>query len=898
MTLVNRQLELEAIAGRPISATQAAKMTPPALAATQVVRKRICDRVCAATDARLVVLQAPVGFGKTTAMLQCRAALAAQGVNTAWITLERSDNQPGQFVASMELAVRQLSAAGEREPFSARVLEWLLRSSVPFAIFLDNMDLIDEESILALLRSVIERLPRGGRIIIGARTAPRLGLARLRGLGMLLELDADDIRFTREETEQYFRLRCLPGLSQDSVRRLHEKTEGWIVALCLAAISIERQGDGGDFVERFSGSAWAIADYLTEEVLASQPEDVRRFLLHTSILKQLDASICQALLPDIDAQAMLGVLDKQGLFLLPAAGHGQTWRYHTLFADYLQSRLVLEKIETIAGLHLAAARWYESRQRPVPAIGHAIEGGDYALAMSLLRPNARRLLEDGRMRLLARWFRAIPPSMLRENPELEVMSIWATLFTRGPWDAADELARSGRQASGAASVTAHLNALNPTILAMQDRLDEARAAGLEGLARMPTGDRFADTILCNVMANVMMFHGEDQEAQRLLDEARRLQGSGIFNHMFAEALEGMLCLQRGRLQEAMIRFRSAPHATDDAPRRYANGNVWAGALYAAALYEVNDVEGADQLLGDYLPIISTLALPDHTIIGHTLAARIAFIQNDAPRAFDIVASLENIGHRRQNARFVAGAKLERSRLHLLQDDARAALGELERAAALPVWERIGRQHLPAQEVEYLALARLRWEIHFGDAAGALPALEREIDAAIDQCRILRAIRLRVLKSLALQRSGDLPAAMETLAGVLHHASREGFIRLLLDEGQKLAQLVGLFYASIEEMPARSSDAALASYVQRLMRAFGPAAVAPAVGAARPMEALTQKEIKVLQLVADGHSNSAISKKLIISDSTVRTHLRNVNSKFNARSRTEAVAIGRRLHIIR
>lgn len=797
----------------------------------------------------------------------------------------------------MELAVRQLSAAGEREPFSARVLEWLLRSSVPFAIFIDNMDLIDEETILALLRSVIERLPRGGRIVIGARTAPRLGLARLRGLGMLLELDADDIRFTREETEQYFRLRCLPGLQHDAVRRLHEKTEGWIVALCLAAISIERQGVGGDFVERFSGSAWAIADYLTEEVLASQPEDARRFLLHTSILKQLDVSICQALLPDIDALAMLRSLDRQGLFLLPATGQEQTWRYHTLFADYLQSRLVLESIETIAALHLAAARWYAERQRPVPAIDHAIESGDYALAMTLLRPNARRLLEDGRMGLLARWFRAIPPSMLREHPELEIMSIWATLFTRGPWVAADELARSARPDAEDAGGMAHRNALHPTILAMQDRLEEARAAGVEGLARMPAGDRFADAFLCNVMANVFMFTGEDGEAQRMLDEARRHQGGGVFNHMFAEALEGMLCLQRGRLQEAVIRFRSAAQTTGPASHGYAKGNVWAGALYAAALYEMNDLEGADQLLGVHLPLISTLALPDHTIIGHVIAARIALTQHDIPRAFDLVAGLENIGHRRQSARFVASAKLERSRLHLLQGDAQAALGELERAAALPVWDRIGRQHLPAQEVEYLELAQLRWEIHFGDAPGALPALEREIAAALDQRRLLRAIRLRALKSLALQRSGDLPGAMETLAGVLQHAAREGFMRLLLDEGHRLAQLVGLFHASMEDMPARSCDAALASYVQRLLRAFGPVA-APAAGGAPPMEALTQKEIKVLQLVADGHSNSAISKKLVISDSTVRTHLRNVNSKFNARSRTEAVAIGRRLQIIR
>jgi LuxR family maltose regulon positive regulatory protein len=267
--------------------------------------------------------------------------------------------------------------------------------------------------------------------------------------------------------------------------------------------------------------------------------------------------------------------------------------------------------------------------------------------------------------------------------------------------------------------------------------------------------------------------------------------------------------------------------------------------------------------------------------------------------FETVTALERLGHQRRLPRLVVSAKLERSRLFLLQGEAQASKEELERAADSPVWERLERERLPAHEIESLKLAHIRWDIHFGDVRDALAPLQREIEEATAQSRFLRVMRLRVLQSLALQRSGEPSAAMETLADVLRKASREGFMRLLLDEGAAVGKLVRLFYGTLEVMPARQSDPVLVQYVQRLASAFGPA---PASGVAAidavAAGSLTQKELQILQLVADGNSNSAISKKLVISDSTVRTHLRSVNSKLNARSRTRAVAIGRRLDLIR
>ena len=461
LVIPRRQPDPDPVARQRLSAALAAKLTAPSAVATQVIRKVLCNKVCAADAARLILVHAPAGFGKTTAMLQFRARLETQGVATAWLTLDRADNDAARFLTCLSLAVRNLSPEEHIEESSAETVDSLLARSSPFAIFLDNFELIDEAAIFALLRSIIERLPRGGRIVVGSRGAPKLGLARLRGLGFLLELDADYLRFSRDETEQYFRLRCLPGLSLDSVSRLHDKTEGWITGLWLASMSIERQGPGGDFIERLSGSRGTVADYLTEEVLTNSPDDLRQFLFRTSILRHLNASLCQALVPNCDAERLLRSLDEQNLFLASIPGEERTYRYHSLFADYLQTRLLIERPDEVAGLHLSAARWYKSNLRPVPAIDHAIEGGDYCYALSLLIPNAQRLLEQGRMRLLSRWFSAIPAPDLRASPLLEAMSVWATLFTSGPWLAARELERSGCIASEEPHVVAHVNAQKP-----------------------------------------------------------------------------------------------------------------------------------------------------------------------------------------------------------------------------------------------------------------------------------------------------------------------------------------------------------------------------------------------------------------------------------------------------
>jgi LuxR family maltose regulon positive regulatory protein len=892
---------------------QSSKFTMPGVAGPMLHRPGIDERMERAPSARLILVRAPAGFGKSMTLRQLRSRLDADSVATAWLTLDAADNDVPRFLDCLAEAVARLQVHDATHPGAPLdVLGTLAREGPPFALFLDEFEVIQAPAVLGVVREIIGNLPRGGRLVIGSRSLPDLGLGRLRVRAQLLELDTDLLRFSLAETADYLRLRGSAALTPEQLVRLHGKTEGWIAALWLASMALERHPDTDGFMDRFSGSSQGIADYLAEEVLANQPADVRDFLLRTSVLRQLSASLCKNLVPRVDCARMLERLNAASLFLTPidadAAGEERSYRYHSLFAHFLRTQLARERPDEMLRLHLAASGWYESIGRPVPAIDHAIEGGDFPHAVNLLSQHAQLFLEQGRMRLLARWFAVLPPEILAARPLLQMVSVWAVCFTQGPWEAMSLLAATHCAESADATLQAHVNALRPLLLAMMDRYDEAHAIGRESLARLPSALPFADSALSNAMAHVMAVLGESHEAHRLLDAARRTQNASVFNRMYTESTEGLLDLEQARLRQATARFRVAVSATArGGDYGHTSGNAWAGVLYAGVVYEAHQPEAAERLLNVYLPLARDVGLPDHMITSHAMRARLNFLRGDIDSASRVLTELEALGHHRQLPRVVASAKLERARMLLLQRSAQASRAELDRAGDDALWARVARQHLPAHDVDDMAIARVRWDIHFGSCAAALERLEALLQEAHASLRLHRALKLRVLQSIAQWRSGARDAGTATMQAVLADASREGFVRLLLDEGPLVAGPI-CRVAALQAGDHRG-DPFLVEHVQRLVELLGPAAQledddgaapAPATGAeAMPwQDPLTPKEIRVLKLLAEGYSNSAMSEKLFVSDSTVRTHLRNINMKLAAQNRTQAVSLARRYGLIR
>ena len=951
---------------RPPSSPLASKLSPPSVTPSQVQRDAVCRAIVDARAARLVLVRAPAGFGKTTTLVQARERLAAQGVDTAWLTLDRADNDVPRFLACLQQAVAAIVADLPPGDSPLTVLDALARHGAPFALFLDDFELITEPAVLGLVREIIDHLPRRGQLVLGSRSQPDLGLGRLRAAGQLLEIDAEQLRFSLAETQRFFALRHAgPAIGGSPSAQPHDKlqarlqadieadlqahlpellrkTEGWIAALWLASMALDgvigRQGSVAGFIGQFSGSNRAVADFLAEDVLSRQTPEIRDFLLRTSILRHLNAPLCQVLTPRSGAARILAQLDAANLFITPIGdarssaahqpanlGPDREWRYHSLFADFLRTQLAREQPDGLARLHLAASGWYESQGRPVPAIDHAIEGGDLPHAVTLLAEHAATFLEQGRMRLLARWFAALPAALLATRPMLQVVALWACTLTRGPWQAMAELRQSGCADSPDPAVQAHVRALQPMLLAMTDRVEEANASGRQQLARLPSGQPFADSVLCNAMAHTMGVMGEREQALQLLDAARRGQQGAGFNRMYSESVEGLLDLQQGRLRQATARFRmavghpagldggaaggsAAGSVTSGGGFPPSHGNAWAGVLYAGAMYETHQLALAEHLLNIYLPLARDVGLPDHMILSHVMRSRIAFLRGEVDAALQTLTELEYLGYQRQLPRVVASARLERAQLLMRQGQAEPAAMALERADDGPVWQRVAQLQLTAHDVDDLAIGRLRWRALFGDAAAAAEAAGTAASAATAARRHRRALKLHVLQALAWQRAGNLRSATAGLARLLPLAQSEGFVRLLLDEGPGIATLLRRTRQQWPEAAGGRPDPLIDDHLQRLAALAGDepsaqdtgdaeAASRPDAGPAPLAEALTRKEIRVLQLLAEGYSNSAMADKLFVSDSTVRTHLRNINLKLGARSRTQALAFARRQRLI-
>lgn len=893
-------------APRP-SAMPSSKFNVPGAHGALIERSGISAHLQSGAAARLILVWAPAGFGKTTAMRQAYQHFADAGVAVGWITLDAADNDVPRFLDCLSEAMARMQLHDDIMPDrTGDALDLLASEQSPFALFLDDFEVLREPAVLGVVREAIAHLPRDGRLVIGSRSLPDLGIGRLRVRGQLLEIGAEQLRFDLAETAAYLSQRNVPPISAEALAQLHGKTEGWVAGLLLASMALDTQENASAFLERLSGVSGPIADYLTDDVLSNQPADVREFLLRTSILRQLSPPLCQALLPHLDCAKMLRQLHTSSLFLSPVdTGQGELeYRFHSLFTTFLRGQLHRDFPDELPRLHLSASAWYETAGRPVPAIDHAIDGGDVPRAIELLATNAQRFLEQGRMRLLTRWFGVLPQTALETQPVLQAISVWAFVFTQGPQEALIRLNSDTLADSHDPVVRAHVNAARPILLAMQDRYDEAYEAGHVSLAKLPTAVPFADTLLINCMAHITAVMGAKHETHRLLDAARRAQADSIFNRMYTESTEGLLDLEQGRLRQATARFRVAVGTTSRTQDySHTSGNAWAGVLYALTLYDANQFDMVERLLNVYLPLARDAGLPDHMIASHAMRSRLAFWRGDVDGALRVLIELETLGHLRELPRVAAAAKLERARTQLLQGNAHGARNELDRADDPELWERVRRQRLPVHEASDLLLLRHSWEVRFGDIEKGVRNLAVEISEAVTEGRLRRARKRRVVQAIGLWRMHKLDACCEVMQSVLQDGSREGYIRMVVDEGPLVA---GPIHEAAQRMRSSraTQDPVLLEYTQRLLDILGPDALAasmpsaPAEEAPWHVEPLTQKEIQVLKLLAEGYSNSAMAEKLFVSNSTVRTHLRNINMKLAAQNRTQAVSLARRYGLLR
>ncbi|MBS0453812.1 MAG: helix-turn-helix transcriptional regulator [Proteobacteria bacterium] len=900
-------------AQRSLPAVQFSKLAVPVVPKAQLARSAIVRAMLDADPARLVLLRAAAGFGKTSVLQQYQAAARAQGRAVLWLNLDEGDNDLSRFVAHLQAGVDQQLGAGvelvvEGAGMAQGLCQRLGAHGQPFAIVLDEFEVLQGAAALGFVQQLVDAMPAHGSLVVASRRAPALGLGRLRARGQVLEFGPAALRFSLDETASFLREQQHLQLRDADVATLHRCTEGWAAAIYLATLSLHTRSDPASFVASFSGSNLELAQYLAEDILARQSEACREFLLRTSVLDRFCAPLCDAITGRSDSAAMIDELERANLFIDRLDADGGWFRYHNLFASFLRSRLGHLHPDEPRALHRRAAQWFLGVGRAVPCVEHLLRAGAEREAVAHIAHCAPALQEAGRVRLLLRWLDRLSPEAFEQAPSLGVVHAWALALHRRQDDAMHALDRAlaaPAPPAQAQRLSIEAETVRCMVLATSDRIEECCESGLALLDRIPAESSFQYGVMTNSLAYGLVSTYRYDEARQVLSRAM-LRGAqrrdGIMRSV-ADVMEGIIDLLQGRLGNALARLQTAAErpapGTGDATGAKASVDV----SLAWALYETDALAEAEALLQGALPSVRATGPADSVITSFTLLARMAHERGEGDLSLRLLAELEQLGRDAGLPRVMCSAWLERCRLATLDGRFDAAQQSLRVAELCADWERAGVS-MHANDVDTPSIARARLRMAQGDCADLPQRLRLAIDKAGAVQRHRCALKLRVLLALCEHRLGHVDEALESLDEALRMGGHEGFARCFLDEGEAFASLLSVWLArrgAQADRPGMSSG-----FIDTLRVRCGlpadledplPAGDAESLQAAGSAENLSGREFQVLRLLAEGHRNKAIAEKLFLSEFTVKSHLRNINAKLAADSRTAAVAIARRRGLI-
>jgi LuxR family maltose regulon positive regulatory protein len=901
----------------------ATKLHVPRRPRSLVARPRLGERLSRGAESALTLVSAPAGFGKTTLLTQWLAAVAADGRSVAWLSLDQRDNDPELFwtylVGALKTAAQgtgasALSLLQPPQPPTEAGLATLLNDldALPddVVLVLDDYHVIEARGVQEGMAFLLEHLPPQIHLVIASRADPALPLARLRGRGELVEIRAADLRFTPNEAAAYLNEVMGLVLTAPDVAALEERTEGWIAALQLAALSLQGREDIATFIAGFAGDDRYIVDFLAEEVLQRQPEHVQQFLLQTSILDRLSGRLCDAVTGQDGGQAKLAALERGNLFLVPLDDRRRWYRYHQLFADVLQARLLDEQPGDLPGLHRRASAWYEQNGEPPEAIRHALAAGDFGRAADLVEqaiPAMRRTRQEVAVH---DWLRALPEELVRVRPVLSV-GLAGALLAEGELDGVETRLQDAEELL---DTTAGIRQGPPAPAAEMVVVDD------EGFRRLPPMIELYRAALALALGDVP---GTVRHARRALELS---PGDEHLGRAAAAGLLGLAFWASGDLEaghsayaECMAGLRRAGHIADtfgcaialadirltqgrlgEARRTYEQtlqraaepgGPVLRG---TADMYvglselhrERNELPAAMQNLLRSQQLGEHNGLPQNRYRWRVAMARIRQAEGDLNGALDALGEAERlyVGDFFPNVRPVQAL---RARVLVAQGKLGEALG-WARERGLSAEDDLSYLH----EFEHITLARVLLARYAAERAeGAIQEatqlLDRLLRAAGEGQRTGNVIEILVLQALAHQAEGDPPAALASLQRAVTLAQPEGYVRIFADEGPPMAPL----------LRAVAKQGTAPGYVRRLLAAVSR--TEDSTPASQELiEPLSARELDVLRLLGTDLDGPEIARELVVSLNTMRTHTRNIYAKLGVSNRRAAVRRAQELGLSR
>ena len=898
----------------------ATKFFVPASSRALISRPHLDNLLHKGIQRRLTLVSAPAGFGKTTLLANWVRSLQAgilENHRVAWVSLDEADKSAMRFwtyvftaleksepgTASAALQMLQVQHTPPLEEVLTTFINVLSQTSNSYVLILDDFYLVDDPVVHASLNYLVEHQPPQLHLIISTRVDPLLNLPRLRARGHLLEVRAEHLRCTAEEVTSFLKEVMGIELAPESLNEMTSRTEGWLVGLQLLGLSLQGRSDPDDLHPLLGGTHRYILDYLTEEVLRQQPAAVQRFLLHTSLLERLSAPLCDVVAEQADSQQMLEYLERANLFLIPLDEQRRWYRYNALFAEALRARLEREASEIIPALDLRASQWFAERGLMIEAVQHALQAKAWQRAADLIESCAQSLpWRQDEVPVFLRWLELLPAEAVRSRPRLslfyaEILLTTGQLEAIEPWLQASEAVLTS---------VSPVESIEPALHVFTECEQEGMLGEIAAL-RATVADYYGDSETVQQQCQLALAHLSEQDA---------------FQQTTIAAMQGLSALTSGKTAAGTQRMREA------STLRLATGSI-GGAIHslnmvASCLQMQGHLREAWQTFQQAITLGTESTGSPSVVVGGTYAYQADVLRewNQLDAALDLVMQGLRFAEEAGYAMDLDRGYMVLVRIYLSRGELDAAEAALQQVMRLPtlvdnpyrrnwlttveqvrLWigwgepeqaTRWAEQLLQgvrlntslAREREDVARVRLLLAQHQPDAA--LTLLEPLIKGAMTTERFDHVIEMRLLQALAHQMCQQEREALSALSQAVCLAEPEGYIRRFVDEGPRMAALL----SRLREQRRRHGPT---PYLDTVLAAF------PKEGTgAKPqpqqnlLDPLSERELEVLHLVAQGASNQEVAETLVLSAQTVKRHLSNIYSKLEVGNRTHAVARARAL----
>ncbi len=871
---------------------------------------------------KLTLVSAPAGYGKTTLV----SAWAQQaGEPVAWLSLDENDNDLARFLTyfitsaqqiDREIGVDVLTALQSSQSPQTEILLTMLVNEIAargnhFTLVLDDCHLIVSQSIHDALEFLLCHLPQGMHLVLIGRVDPPIPFSRLRAGGRLTEMRSDDLRFTEAEVATF--LNDLMGLNllPEDIAALDARTEGWIAGLQLAALSLQGRDDKHELVAAFSGSQHYVIDYLVEEVLSRQPEEIRTFLCRTSILERLSAPLCDATLEISSSREILQKLERADIFLIPLDVERRWYRYHHLFADFLRLCLEDNQPEHIPDLHRRAADWYDQNGFDSDAVSHLLAAEDFADAARLVEKIAKHLLERSELATLMRWVDALPDKYVCTRPWLCVYHAWALRLSGSGFEVVESRIEDAERAlekkgwfisqdkpvekfqlpeDEARNLMGHIIALRAFQALYSEKIPQAIDLAQQAKSYRPEGS-FVRSSIGSALGWAYRFSGDLEAASQAFGEttAVSLASGNIYMAVAALCRAAYGQVMAGRLHQAMESYQEAVQiaASEDGRRLPVAG--YAFVYMAGVCCEWNDLETAARYSLEGADLCKRVGYIMDQVVGYANLARVRLAQRDLNGAHDACQNAKKLSQMMKGyvyaRRWVEDCQV---RLWLAQGNLDAAARWVQESG-LGVDDELNFQ----RDIEHIILARalvaLCREQHTSShVEAATTLLARLWEMAETAGWMGKAIEILVLQALALQTRGEIKEALETLEKALVLAEPEGYVRTFIDEGEPMATL--LREAAVRRIASDYAGRLLAAFEIDKTKIYS----SPAMSFIEP---LSKRELEVLRLLATDLTGPEIARELMVALSTVRYHTNNIYSKLSVHNRRSAIRRAEELDLL-